>query len=270
MMDALYDDQLPFVLGESKLARLRTRHKAAREAMSPSFLSFDRSSQVARVASDDDEWLSDEAAKVPTMERPPYGSSTFGKASRASFAYRRRRQSSSHPLDLLASPPIKRPNNCAGCGRKSTDKGEHRWISLLERNTEELMSQIETLTGDAAETETQLKSQLRSAQDEVAHLREQLAMRERALKSLQLHSDWQNKHYQDQRVQRQNSAIPHFVSPSSARQSEVDSNSEMGSLTRERDLLRARAKKKDDELTRSKRRNAELAEQIIQKRELEM
>lgn len=243
-------------LGFQRLRRLRKRHSLAKKAATASTLCGPTSQILANHEMEND-WQSDDDvdAHVHIQQQPM-------RMTRA------RRQSSNHKRYAPLTPPMKRMSRAApSANRGLSAKDDQKWIGLLERNNEELLSQIETLTSDSSDIEKNLKAQLEAAKNEVLVLKEQLSEKERLYRTASEHYEAKIQFLRSMRTD----------SPSGTTQ-KYDlrwrghslSDFDIRKLIQERDLLRSRAKSSETELLKYKRRNAALAEQILQKRGLEM
>lgn len=149
--------------------------------------------------------------------------------------------------------------------RKSSGRSEQRWINHLERNNEELMNQISVITADLSATRRDLTTDLISTKAETEMLRQQLeALRE-------THQQCQERHRTEvamlqQREQDAKSAGRH----ASYSRVPAEEQTKRQPFHGERETLIAKLKARDAEVLRLRRRNAELAEQILDKKSLEM
>lgn len=245
----------------SRLDLLRKRQVAANRAAARSTLvAATEHRSRERELDDEEEWLSDEPFHDQRKQVSSASTCQVWKMSP-----RTHRRSQSHGIDSPFSTPVRLSSKfvTGHSAKRSLGRSDQRWISLLERNNEELMTQISTLASDLTETEKHLKLRLKTAEEEVRLLSEQLLERDRA-----------NKKASDQ-YRREVSSLRSRILDDNKRLSEAVAHvthleTQAKVLARERDLASMRLVKRDEEILRIKRRNAELAEQSLNQRTLEM
>ncbi|ORY80490.1 hypothetical protein BCR37DRAFT_381165 [Protomyces lactucae-debilis] len=144
---------------------------------------------------------------------------------------------------------------------------EERWIALLERQNEELLSQISLLTKDLTQSDKKHKTMLRREQEEVAHLQQELREWTSALTE-------QGETHRRERAAFRSQLVDvriHASKKEAEHQSRLASlHQDLATLAREKEAAVLRAKRSEQELQYAKRRNASLAEELLAKKTLEL
>lgn len=251
----------------TRISRLRRRQLSAGRAAKnftlspPSALKASDAMELT-ISQPETDWTSD----VPTDE-PDHVSRESG----ATSPKRRTRQSTA--LKVLHSLGYESSTSFAGRHtarrrlannvRGSRVGSDQKWISFLERNNEELMAQISTLATDLTDSETNFKLRLKASGEDIQHLRAQIEDRDR----IQRTSDDQHR----SEVSSLHSRLADETERSSLAEHKITVLQEhIASLTKEQDTSLAQLAKRDQEILRSKRRNAELAERVLRQRSLEL
>ena len=134
-------------------------------------------------------------------------------------------------------------------------RSDQRWIALLERNNEELVAQISTLTSDLCRTEKTIKNSLTRHESEIHKLRTQLT--ELVVAAKKPEHEPQPGDLRRRTSQEDTSRTRCDVSDRS-----FTADIGLRNLVQERDTLKRLVERQEDELLRTKRRNAALAERV--------
>lgn len=246
----------------SRIEILRKRQAAAGKAIAKSTLIYTSSQQrrVPGVHDHEPEWLSDDSAEDYDELTSDLSTETTKVDSPAFLRHPYPRALENSMSSPMRSSPRRSVNHSA---KRSATRSDQRWINLLERNNEELMTQISTLASDLSETEQHLKLRLNSAEEEVRLLSEQLSERDRAQKRC-------NDQYRKEMSSLRSRILDDNNRLSDAAALVTRLEAQCRTLTMERDASNVRLAKRDEEILRTKRRNAALAEQILHQRSLEL
>lgn len=240
---------------------LQKRQRAFEKAPSISRFSPRNNRHQHLRASHEEEWISDDpsikVADDPTMR------STINKK------LRNHRRSSSSLQEQQASR-IRSTQNSRSKKSQSILCADQNYIESLERENEELMLQVANLTKERAAIAKDLQTRLKNATDEIWMLQQQL-----------LHRDSVPAKDTQSRINEVTPSRPRHTLSQAARFghsrrfsenicSSSDLEGQIVRLLEEKEISNSTAKKRDEELLRIKKRNAVLAEQILEKRSLEL
>lgn len=252
----------------NKLEMLRKRQLAAKNSPAVSLKMSgncaDSSDIYDASPSNHNEWLSEDGS--PQLNEAE--SSPSNRRTRKCSVRSRRRPSNVVPDVSLSTPVRQSPRrSISNSVKRSGGKSDQRWITLLERNNEELISQVNALTSTLSTTEKTLQTSLKISEEEIVTLKEQLLERDRAQERMIEQFRKRVTPLRSQDAERIDVAGTHQIR---GLRQHAEIESRVKALLAERETFLLKIKRKDDELLRIKKRNAELAEQILHKRSLEM